>query len=134
MGGWRDQPLTPSRLTPDEQYSHISLWCLWGSPMIIGTPIERLDPFTLSLLSNDEVLEVNQDPLGKQARPVKAAGGEALVKELEDGSKALGLFNPGAEPHASLARLAHVGAAGPAAGPRPLAAERFWRLPRRLRR
>ena len=97
LGGWRDQPLTPSRLTPDEQYAHISLWCLWGSPMIIGTPIERLDPFTLSLLSNDEVLEINQDPLGKQARPVKAAGGEALVKELEDGSKAVGLFNPGSE-------------------------------------
>jgi len=97
LGGWRDQPLTPSRLTPDEQYSHISLWCLWGSPMIIGTPIERLDPFTLSLLSNDEVLEINQDPLGKQARPVKAAGGEALVKQLEDGSKAVGLFNPGSE-------------------------------------
>lgn len=97
LGGWRDQPLTPSRLTPDEQYSHISLWCLWGSPMIIGTPLERLDPFTLSLLSNDEVLEVNQDPLGKQARPVKAAGGEALVKALEDGSRALGLFNPSAQ-------------------------------------
>ena len=97
LGGWRDQPLTPSRLTPDEQYAHISLWCLWGSPMIIGTPIERLDPFSLSLLSNDEVLEINQDPLGKQARPVKAVDGEALVKELEDGSKAVGLFNPGAE-------------------------------------
>lgn len=98
LGGWRDQPLTPSRLTPDEQYAHISLWCLWGSPMIIGTPLERLDPFTLSLLSNDEVLEVNQDPLGQQARPVEAAGGEALVKELEDGSRAVGLFNPGAQP------------------------------------
>lgn len=98
LGGWRDQPLTPSRLTPDEQYSHISLWCLWGSPMIIGTPIERLDPFSLSLLSNDEVLEIHQDPLGKQARPAKADGGEALVKELEDGTKAVGLFNPGAEP------------------------------------
>jgi hypothetical protein len=97
LGGWRNQPLTPSRLTADEQYAHISLWCLWGSPMIIGTPIERLDPFTLSLLSNDEVLQVNQDPLGKQARPVKAAGGEALAKELEDGSKAVGLLNPGSE-------------------------------------
>ena len=97
LGGWRDQPLTPSRLTPDEQYSHVSLWCLWGSPMIIGTPIERLDPFTLSLLSNDEVLDVEQDPLGKQGRPFQARGGETLVKELEDGSKAVGLFNSGSE-------------------------------------
>jgi len=100
LGGWRNQPLTPSRLTADEQYSHISLWCLWGSPMIIGTPIERLDEFTLSLLSNDEVLEINQDPLGKQGRRTEARGGEAVVKELEDGSKAVGLFNPGDEPAA----------------------------------
>ena len=98
LGGWRDRPLTPSHLTPDEQYTHISLWCLWGSPMIIGTPIERLDPFTLSLLSNDEVLEVHQDPLGKQGRRIEVTDGEAVVKPLEDGSKAVGLFNPGAEP------------------------------------
>ncbi|MDD4869113.1 MAG: glycoside hydrolase family 27 protein [Kiritimatiellae bacterium] len=96
LGGWRDKPLTPSHLTVNEQYSHVSLWCLWGSPMIIGTPIERLDKFTLSLLSNDDVLDVNQDPLGKQAcRQVLADGGEVLVKELEDGSRAAGLFNPG---------------------------------------
>ena len=98
LGGWRDKPLTPTHLTPDEQYTHISLWCLWGSPMIIGTPIERLDPFTLSLLSNDEVLEINQDPLGIQGRRTKAGGGEAVVKPLEDGSKAVGLFNPGSHP------------------------------------
>jgi hypothetical protein len=66
--------------------------------MIIGTPIERLDPFTLSLLSNDEVLEINQDPLGVQGRRAKASGGEAVVKPLEDGSKAVGLLNPGTEP------------------------------------
>jgi alpha-galactosidase len=66
--------------------------------MIIGTPIETLDPFTLSLLSNDEVLEVNQDPLGYQARRVEVAGGEVLCKPLEDGSRAVGLFNPGTAP------------------------------------
>jgi alpha-galactosidase len=66
--------------------------------MIIGTPIERLDPFTLSLLSNDEVLEINQDPLGIQGRRTRASGGEAVVKPLEDGSKAVGLFNPGTKP------------------------------------
>ena len=97
LGGWRDKPLTPTHLTPDEQYTHISLWCLWGSPMIIGTPIERLDPFTLSLLSNDDVLEINQDPMGVQGRRAEAKGGEAVVKPLEDGSKAVGIFNPGEE-------------------------------------
>ena len=97
LGGWRDKPLTPTHLKPDEQYTHISLWCLWGSPMIIGTPIERLDPFTLSLLSNDDVLDINQDPLGIQGKRTTAAGGEAVAKLLEDGSQAVGLFNPGEE-------------------------------------
>jgi len=114
LGGWRDKPLTPSRLTPDEQYSHISLWCLWGSPMIIGTPIETLDPFTLSLLSNDDLLDVNQDPLGKQAlrRPI-AGGGEVLCKELEDGSRAVGLFNPGDKPALLTLEWSAVGLQGP---------------------
>ena len=123
MGGWRDEPLTPTHLTPDEQYTHISLWCLWGSPMIIGTPIERLDPFTLSLLSNDEVLEVEQDPLGVQGRRAVAGGGEAVVKPLEDGSKAVGLLNPGSEASEGLDRLVHAGPEGQTAGPRPVAAE-----------
>lgn len=112
LGGWRDKPLTPSRLTPDEQYSHISLWCLWGSPMIIGTPIETLDPFTLSLLSNDDVLEVQQDPLGKQARQVPCAAGEILVKDLENGAKAVGLFNPTAGEITVVARWSDVGVRG----------------------
>ena len=50
-----------------------------------------------SVLSNDEVLEINQDPLGIQGRRAKANGGEAVVKPLEDGSKAVGLLNPGGE-------------------------------------
>lgn len=95
LGGWDLKPLAPTRLTPDEQYSHISLWCLWSAPMIIGCPIERLDEFTMSLLTNDEVLELNQDPLGRQAHQINVPGGEALTKELEDGTKAVGLFNVG---------------------------------------
>ena len=113
MGGWRDQPLTPTHLTPDEQTTHISLWCLWGSPMIIGMPIERLDAFTLSLLSNDEVLDVNQDPLGIQGRRAKAAGGEAVVKPLEDGSRAVGLLNPGSEPAQVTIAWSTLGLQGP---------------------
>ncbi|MCX7006008.1 MAG: hypothetical protein NTY53_01940, partial [Kiritimatiellaeota bacterium] len=96
------------------QYSHVSLWCLWSSPMIIGTPIERLDEFTLGLLTNDEVLEINQDPLGKQAvRTLLAGGGEALLKELEDGSKALGLFNIGAAEAEISVKWSELGLRGP---------------------
>ena len=65
MVGWGN--LHPTGLTPNEQYTHISLWCLLGSPLLIGCDMAQLDDFTLGLLTNDEVLEVNQDPLGKQA-------------------------------------------------------------------
>jgi alpha-galactosidase len=95
LGGWDNKPLRPSRLTVDEQFSHISLWCLWGAPIIIGAPIDKLDAFTLSLLTNDEVLDIDQDPLGLQALDIDVAGGEALVKKLADGTVAVGLFNPG---------------------------------------
>lgn len=98
LGGWDNKPLTPSRLTVDEQYSHVSLWALWAAPLIIGAPIDTLDAFTLSLLTNSEVLDVNQDPLGIQALEIEVAGGEVLVKPLEDGTAAVGLFNPGEAP------------------------------------
>ena len=95
LGGWDNKPLRPSRLTPDEQFTHVSLWCLWASPMIIGAPLDKLDEFSLSLLTNDEMLDVNQDPLGIQATNLDVPGGEALVKKMEDGSVVVGLFNPG---------------------------------------
>jgi hypothetical protein len=83
-----------TRLTPDEQYTHITLWSLLAAPLLIGCDLEQLDPFTLNLLTNDEVLAVNQDPLGKQAIQVRVTEDyEIWSKDLEDGSKAVGLFN-----------------------------------------
>jgi alpha-galactosidase len=91
MGG---AGLHPSRLTPDEQYSHVSLYSLVAAPMMIGCPIEMLDDFTLGLLSNDEVIAIDQDPMGKPGRLVgKHNGVEVWVRQLEDGGMAVGLFN-----------------------------------------
>jgi len=53
--GWGPN-LHPTRLTPDEQYTHISLWALLSAPLLIGCDLTRLDDFTLNLLTNDEVL------------------------------------------------------------------------------
>lgn len=86
--------LHPTRLTPDEQYSHVSLFSLLSAPLLIGCPIEQLDAFTLNLLTNDEVIEINQDPLGKPARLLTDENGVQLwAKPLEDGSISVGLFN-----------------------------------------
>jgi alpha-galactosidase len=90
---WRNK-LIPSPLTPDEQYTYVSLWSLLAAPLIFGGDMTRLDPFTLSLLTNDEVIDINQDALGRQGAPVSRSGGlEVWAKDLEDGSTAVGLFN-----------------------------------------
>ena len=91
--------LHPSRLTPDEQYTHISLWCLLASPLLIGCDMTKFDDFTLNLLENDEVLAIDQDALGKQATCVITDGNlRVYEKELADGGHALGFFNLGATP------------------------------------
>jgi alpha-galactosidase len=93
--GWSAN-VRPTKLTPNEQYTHISLWCLLSAPLLIGCDMTKLDDFTLNLLTNDEVLDVSQDPLGHQAaRLVKDGQHEVWAKDLEDGSKAVGLFNRG---------------------------------------
>jgi hypothetical protein len=95
--GWGDR-LHPTRLTVDEQYTHISLWCLLASPLLIGCDISQMDAFTWSLLTNAEVIDINQDSLGKQAKKVLTEGNiQCWIKDLEDGTKAVGLFNLGEE-------------------------------------
>jgi alpha-galactosidase len=91
--GWGPS-LHQTRLTPNEQYTHMSLWCLLCAPLLLGCDLTQLDDFTLSLLTNDDVLEVNQDPLGQQAQRLTRQGyQEVWAKEMEDGSLAAGLFN-----------------------------------------
>ena len=93
MVGWGEH-LHPTRLTPDEQYTHISLWCLLSAPLLIGCDISKMDDFTLGLLTNDEVIDIDQDIAGHQAKQVfKNEQYSIWIKELEDGSKAVGFFN-----------------------------------------
>jgi len=95
--GWGDN-LRDSRLTPDEQYTHISLWSLQASNMLIGCDIAQMDDFTIGLLCNHEVNAINQDILGKQGSRVVLEGDlQIFVRELSDGSKAVGIFNVGNE-------------------------------------
>jgi alpha-galactosidase len=85
---------TPTTLTPNEQYSYMSMWCLMAAPLIFSGDMEKLDDFTLNILCNAEVIEVDQDPLGKQAPIIeKTEEYFVMAKDMEDGSKAIGLFN-----------------------------------------
>jgi alpha-galactosidase len=95
MVGWGPK-LHRTGLTPDEQYTHITLWCLLSAPLLIGCDMTQLDDFTASLLTNDEVLAVDQDVLGKEATQIVHEGdAQVWAKSLSDGTWAVGLFNLG---------------------------------------
>ena len=100
-------------LTPDEQYTYMSLWSLLAAPLILSSDLTQLDNFEVSLLTNDEVIAVNQDALGKQATRVSSSGGLSVwAKDLEDGSKAVGLFNLGDREKDVAAAWASLGITG----------------------
>jgi alpha-galactosidase len=95
LSNWSGQTV-PTPLTPNEQYTHVSLWAILAAPLIFSGDITRLDDFTLSLLTNDEIIEVDQDPMGKPGYRVSKSGdSEVWMRQLEDGSIAVGLFNRG---------------------------------------
>ena len=103
-GHWNDPDMLEignGNLTPDENYTHMTLWSIMASPLIIGCDMTKMTPLTLSILSNDEVIAVDQDALGKQGWRVKQEGGkEVWMKPLEDGSLAVAFFNLGEAPDA----------------------------------
>jgi len=107
-GGWNDpdmlilgrvgwgENLHQTNLTPYEQYTHMSLWSLLSAPLLIGCDMDKLDEFTLNLLKNREVIAIDQDVAGKQAeRVINDKQIQVWVKQLADGSKAVGIFNLG---------------------------------------
>ncbi|MGD0896979.1 MAG: putative Ig domain-containing protein [Thermoguttaceae bacterium] len=98
-GHWNDPDMLEvgnGNLTPDENYTHMTLWCMLAAPLLIGCDMTKMDEFVLSLHSNDEVLSVDQDALGKQGYRVKQDGAtEAWMKPLADGTLAVALFNRG---------------------------------------
>ncbi|MBN1126738.1 MAG: NPCBM/NEW2 domain-containing protein [Sedimentisphaerales bacterium] len=91
-----DQPPKPCGLTPNEQYSYMSMWCLMAAPLFYSGDITQLDDFTLNVLCNAEVIEVDQDPLGQQARVVHQNEEELIMcKSMADGSLVIGMFDLG---------------------------------------
>jgi alpha-galactosidase len=89
----------PCPLTPNEQYSFMSLWALMASPLFFSGDMSKLDPFTINVLCNPEVIEIDQDPLGESARVVMLGDDTfIMVKRLVDGSHAVGLCNKGEVP------------------------------------
>jgi alpha-galactosidase len=103
----------PCPLGPNEQYAYMSLWCLMASPLFFSGDMTRLDPFTLNVLCNPEVIEVNQDPLGQCAAVAELTDEKfVMIKVMADGSTAVGLFNRGEFPGRVTAPWALLGLQG----------------------
>ena len=111
--GWGPN-LHPTRLTPNEQVLHLTLWAMQAAPLFIGADLTQLDPFTLALLTNDEVLDVTRDALAKAgARIWSQDRVEIWSRPLADGTVAVGLFNRGLEPRRIGASWRDLGLSGP---------------------
>jgi len=107
--GW-GKNLHASRLMPMEQVTHITLWSLLAAPLLIGCDLSQLDSFTIDLLSNDEVIDVDQDPLGQAAsRRAQNGSTEVWARPLWDGTLAVGLFNRGEQATMVTASLSDLG-------------------------
>jgi alpha-galactosidase len=112
LSNWSGETV-PTPLTPNEQYTQMSLWALVAAPLIFSGDITRVDDFTLNVLTNDEIIEVDQDPLGKPGYRITREGDlEVWKRELEDGAIAVGLFNRGEEPAKVTANWSDLGITG----------------------
>ena len=104
----------PTHLKPNEQITHISMWSLLSSPLLIGCDLTRLDPFTKALLTNDDVLDVNQDPLGRPAGRIAETGDAQIwARPLADDTHAVGLVNLGSDRQDITVSWSQLGLSGP---------------------
>ncbi len=120
-GGWNDLDMlvvglkgkgqiAGSGMSFVEYQTHMSLWCMACSPLMIGCDVRKLDSDTAFLLMNREVLDVNQDTLGIPAKRVKQIGScEIWTKPLTDSSVAVSVINRGSRPEEVTVKARDIG-------------------------
>jgi alpha-galactosidase len=98
-GHWNDPDMLEvgnGKLTPDENRTHIGLWAMLAAPLLAGNNLGQLTPEVTSILTNREVLAIDQDPLGRQAERIFAEGPiEIWSRPLAGGDVALAIINFG---------------------------------------
>ncbi|HEV2304526.1 MAG TPA: glycoside hydrolase family 27 protein, partial [Candidatus Acidoferrales bacterium] len=96
-GHWNDPDMLEvgnGGMSEDEYRTHMSLWAILAAPLMAGNDLSQMTPYTVQLLTNPEVIAVDQDPLGAQGYRVTQEGPfEVWMKPMADGSKVVGLFN-----------------------------------------
>ncbi|HXW56215.1 MAG TPA: glycoside hydrolase family 27 protein [Candidatus Cybelea sp.] len=98
-GHWNDPDMLEvgnGNMTTTEDRSHFSMWCLLAAPLIAGNDLANMSQATRDILTNKEVIAVNQDPLGREGTRVGKDGDrEVWSKQMQDGSRAVVLLNRG---------------------------------------
>ncbi|MFD3334688.1 NPCBM/NEW2 domain-containing protein [Streptomyces sp. NPDC058700] len=101
-GNWNDPDMLEvgnGGMTDTEYRTQFSMWSIMAAPLLIGTDLRKADDATFEILSNREVIAVDQDPLGRQGEVISSEAGRwVVVKELSDGSRAIALFNESDRP------------------------------------
>ena len=117
-GHWNDPDMLEignGGMNEDEYRTHMSLWAILAAPLIAGNDLSRMTPFTVELLTNREVIAVDQDPAGKQGYRVAQEGPfEVWMKPMADGSKVVGLFNRQRTTEEMTVNFSQIGIAGSA--------------------
>jgi len=115
-GHWNDPDMLEvgnGRMNHEEYVTHMSLWCLLSAPLLAGNDLAKMTPDTLAILTNPEIIALDQDPKGAQAHRIWEEGPyELWSKPLADGSMAVGLFNRGEDAEKITLRLQDVGMMG----------------------
>jgi len=100
-GHWNDPDMLEignGAMSDTEYRTHMSLWAILAAPLLAGNDLRSMSPATLAILTNREVIAVDQDALGKQGSRVSQSGDlEVWARPLADGSRAVALFNRGAD-------------------------------------
>jgi alpha-galactosidase len=82
------------KMNSEEYRTHMSLWALLAAPLLAGNDLSTMKPETIAMLTNREVIAIDQDRLGKQADRVRAEGSQEIwARPLADGARAVGIFN-----------------------------------------
>ncbi len=96
-GAWNDPDMLEvgnGGMTATEYRSHFSLWAMMNAPLLIGSDLRRVGQDTFDILTNRDVIALNQDGLGVQAEEISSANGlHVLTKPLDNGDVAVALFN-----------------------------------------
>jgi alpha-galactosidase len=117
-GHWNDPDMLEvgnGGMNEDEYRTHFSLWAMLAAPLIMGNDLTRMTPYTVEILTNRDVIAVDQDPLGKQGFRVAQEGPfEVWMKPMSDGSKVVGLFNRQRTAEQITANFSQIGIRGEA--------------------